>query len=579
MTDPFAATVTVIDTRTFEIVTVIPVGFLAWDATLSPDESVLYVATDAGVDVIDTATNTVTTTIPVGVAPQSVAFTPDGTRAYVTNILSDTVSVIDTATNTVVGTIFFDEGSFPNEVAVSPNGARTYVTASGSNTVSVIDTATNTVVATVPVGVQPFVVAVTPDSTRAYVSNGGSNTVSVIDTATNTVIATIPVGNQPQGIDVAPEGSKVYVAIAATNSVAVIDVASNTVTQTLPTDLGSPLNLEVTARRVYVSGGSGHLSVIDRVVEAVIKTVSTASDPENPFVFPFGLAVSEGAPLPGNPTITTQASPSNLAGTLFSDTATVTGGVNPTGEVIFRTYRNANCVNEAGSPIIRPLVNGTATAEAFLPEGTIYWHALYTGDANNNPATHPCDAPNESVVVRPFAPPPFTRVITGDLAGPVTVNNGDSVQIINARVVGPITVNPGGSLVVVNSQISGGIVATSPGFLRICGSQVAGPAGGQALGVFDADLPIIIGDAPNGCAGTRFAGNVNLIGNFGSIFNNNIVNGSLTVNNGGPGTTQLRSNTIYANLACSGNIPFDANRPLNRNTVVGTRSGQCVAPF
>jgi DNA-binding beta-propeller fold protein YncE len=47
--------------------------------------------------------------------------------------------------------------------------------------------------------------------------------------------------------------------------VAVIDVASNTVTNTLPTDIGSPINVEVTARRVYVTGLSGQVSVIDSV--------------------------------------------------------------------------------------------------------------------------------------------------------------------------------------------------------------------------------------------------------------------------------------------------------------------------
>src|SRR5256885_2255641 len=111
------------------------------------------------------------------------------TRAYVTNIISNTVSVIDTATNTVVATI--PVGLAPLGVAITPDGTRAYV-ANGSNIVSVIDTATNTVVATIPVGVEagPVGVAITPDGTRAYVANILSNTVSVIDTATNTVVAT-----------------------------------------------------------------------------------------------------------------------------------------------------------------------------------------------------------------------------------------------------------------------------------------------------------------------------------------------------------------------------------------------------
>ena len=76
--------------------------------------------------VIDTATNTVIATIPVGDTPCGVAVSPDGTRAYVTNLVDDTVSVIDTATNTVTATIPVGDG--PDGVAVSPDGTRVYVT-------------------------------------------------------------------------------------------------------------------------------------------------------------------------------------------------------------------------------------------------------------------------------------------------------------------------------------------------------------------------------------------------------------------------------------------------------------------
>src|SRR5437016_1101498 len=92
--------------------------------------------------------------MPVGAAP----------FAYVTNLVSDTVSVLATATNTVVATI--PVGHLPVGVAITPDGAHAYVTNVGS-TVSVIATATNTVVATVPVGTAPGGVAITPDGAHA----------------------------------------------------------------------------------------------------------------------------------------------------------------------------------------------------------------------------------------------------------------------------------------------------------------------------------------------------------------------------------------------------------------------------
>src|SRR2546430_13514164 len=66
-----------------------------------------YVANDQteNVSVIDTSTNTVVSIVPVGLTPRGVAITPDGAFAYVTNEVDSTVSVINTATNAVVDTV------------------------------------------------------------------------------------------------------------------------------------------------------------------------------------------------------------------------------------------------------------------------------------------------------------------------------------------------------------------------------------------------------------------------------------------------------------------------------------------
>ena len=580
VTDLFAGTVTVIDITTNTVIDTIPVGASPSDATPSPDGSTVYVSLqEAGaVAVIDTATNTVTNTIPVGILPSGIAFTPDGARAYVVNGQSNDVSVIDTATQTVVATIPLPEGASAISVAVTPDGATAYVTNGGLNTVSVIDTATNTVTADIPVGEAPYGVTVALDGTRAYVTNRVSNDVSVIDTATNTVIATIPVGPNPSGIAASPDGSTVYVASADAFTVSVIDAASNTVTATVPTGAGTLISVAVTNTRVYVTSLAGSLTVIDRAFNVVIASIPIG-DPDTFSGFAWGVAVvpADTPPPSATPTITTQASPNNLQGAVVSDTATVSGGANPTGEVIFRLYSDPDCLNEVFTST-NPLVGGTATSDNFGPApGTYYWRAVYTGDANNNPAATPCGAPDETVVISPFAPPPFTRTITGDTRGGVTVNANESVQIVNARVAGAVTVNPGGSLTVLNSQISQGIVANAPGFLSICGSQLAAPPRSQALGVFDAPVPVRIGDAARGCAGNRIAGQVNLIGNMAVTFANNIVSASVIANDNGPGQTDIRSNNIYRLLACSGNNPPPtATRPQTRNTA-GSRSGQCVS--
>ena len=62
----------------------------------------------------------------VGGYPTGIAITPNGSDAYVTNVLSNTVSVISTSTNTVVKTVRV--GSSPYWVAITPNGNDAYVT-------------------------------------------------------------------------------------------------------------------------------------------------------------------------------------------------------------------------------------------------------------------------------------------------------------------------------------------------------------------------------------------------------------------------------------------------------------------
>lgn len=581
VTEPSSSSVKVVDLGTNAVIDTIPIGsgFLV-EATASPNGNLVYVSDlETTVWVIRTATNTVATGITVGSGPTGIAFAPNGAAAYVAGSTSDTVSVINTATNTVTATIPLQAGSFANEVAVTPDGTKVYVANVGLDTVSVISTATNTVIATIPVGGGPYDVAVSPVGNRAYVSNSGSNTVSVINTGTNTVVATIPVGQNPRGVAVSPDGAAVYAVNNDSYTASEISTATNTVTATIPTTLGAPIAVAVTSRRVYVTSFGGPVAVIDRAARSVIATIAMGGPEDS--AFSWGIAVIPGTnpPPSATPTITTQASADNLVGAPVTDTATLSGGAGPTGSVIFRLFDDPACLNEV-STSTNPLVGGKATSSAFVPQaGTYYWRATYTGDANNNPAANPCQAPHESVVISPFAPPPFTRTLTGDVVGPVTVNAGESVQILNARVVGPVTVKPGGALTVTNSQISRGIVANAPRFLLICGTQVSGPSPGQALGVFDAPVPVRIGDQVRGCAGNRFAGSVNLINNTAQTFSNNVVAGNVTVNDGGPGPTLIQSNNVYGTLACSGNDPPPSlNRLLQRNTATA-KTGQCAGVF
>lgn len=274
--------VSVINTTTNLVDTLISVGRRPSSVTVSPDGSKVYVANEFSddVSVINTSTNTVSATFSVGSGPTGIAIHPSGGLLYVLNRLDNTVSAIFTSDNRLAKTI--SVGSLPNGIAASKEAGRIYVTNS-SGDVSVISMGNHQVLATIPVGSFPVGVAVSPDGSRAYVANSGfsDNTISVINTGTNSVIATIPVGNNPSGVVVSPDGSRVYVSNTNSHTVSIIDSRSNAVISTV--SVGSypyGVSLNSDGVRLYVvNRHSDDVSVINTRTESVIASVEVGSLP------------------------------------------------------------------------------------------------------------------------------------------------------------------------------------------------------------------------------------------------------------------------------------------------------------
>ncbi|MGH9281244.1 MAG: hypothetical protein ACRD12_24575 [Acidimicrobiales bacterium] len=283
-----------------------------------------------------------------------------------------------------------------------------------------------------------------------------------------------------------------------------------------------------------------------------------------------------------NPTLTTQASPSALLGGPVYDTATLAGGNAPTGTITLRLYGpdDAAC----GGPVAFTTTanvagNGSYTSAGFTPSalGTYRWTAAYSGDSRNNTASSPCNATNESVTVRPFAPPPPTATFSGDVPGPVAVKSGQSVLVMDGQLAGPITIEAGGALRLVNSRVTSGIVATNPAFLSICNSHVAAPAVNPTQGVVvtGASTPLRIGDPANGCPGNRIAGDVRITGNTGGLtLGANTVSGNMTVDNSTVGMVVVKANTVFGTLGCAGNSPAPVN--AGQTNTAATKTGQCA---
>ena len=177
--------------------------------------------------------------------------------------------------------------------------------------------------------------------------------------------------------------------------------------------------------------GSGTLDDTD-VAHYSVQTLS-----ENP-------PVSAAVYVPKNTTlVTTSVSPSSI--TLgssetpsASDTATLSGGYDPTGSITFYVYYSATSTPSCtGTPVFTssPVSvdgNGAYSSPAYTPSevGYYFWTANYTGDANNTGYTTSCGASGETLTVSPATPSistlvsPQSLVLGGSAQDTATLSGG-----------------------------------------------------------------------------------------------------------------------------------------------------------
>ena len=282
--------VAVINTSTNQVVTQIPVGVGASPIriAITPDRRKAFITDllSASISVLDTVTLTNIATIPVYNVPGETTITPDGRQLWVIHqapLASDPdhspVAVIDTATNLVIKTVLIP-GRGAKDILFTLDGRFAYVANNTLGEVDVIDTTTYQVTS-IPTEPGSRRLAISPAGDRVYVSNNYAASVSVIDTATQQVIATIPVGRAPMGIAITPNGEEVYATNQGDGTVSVIDTTTLTVIATIPT--GALCQRVVITRdgtKAFVQNGfSDTVSAIDTATHTVIATLPTGHQP------------------------------------------------------------------------------------------------------------------------------------------------------------------------------------------------------------------------------------------------------------------------------------------------------------
>src|SRR5918992_785139 len=128
------------------------------------------------------------------------------------------------------------------------------------------------------------------------------------------------------------------------------------------------------------------------------------------------------------PKITTTPSGTAPAGGDISDTATLTGGFNPTGTVTFKLFAPGDTACATPIATRTDTLSGSGTAASgnvtIGAAGTYRWTATYSGDANNNSVTSPCSDEQVEVTPQKLTGRAYALAAKASLAGIQLVNVG-----------------------------------------------------------------------------------------------------------------------------------------------------------
>jgi hypothetical protein len=171
-------------------------------------------------------------------------------------------------------------------------------------------------------------------------------------------------------------------------------------------------------------------------------TVSYAGDANNEAAgLPCGSANQASTVSKASPTLAGVATSPVVVGSTITDGATLAGGFEPGGQLVFRAYAPGN-LTCAGAALYEATVpvdgNGPYSPAGFSPGAGLYrWTVSYAGDANNEAAGLPCNSANQASTVNK-ASPALSGVATSAVAVGSPITDG-------ATLAGGF--EPGGQLV------------------------------------------------------------------------------------------------------------------------------------
>jgi YVTN family beta-propeller protein len=295
----------IIDTRTTQLVKVIPTDIAPEHLAFSPDSRWYYQGYPDGdsISVIDMQSLSKVKTIPGFAEPLNVTFLPDGSKAYVGNYGAHWVGVIDVRRHELLkkiqiapvpGVAKLDPAKYLGEIkginiaAPSNDGRYLYAADSDLAVVGVIDTVEDKVIKTIRVGLDPWRIYMSHDGKYGITANNGDETISIIDTRTNSVAATLEAGPDMTGINFA--AGKAFVISSTSGFVYVYDL--NSLKPAGRIKIGTNVQLEtattdIAGEKLYLAESTNHqIVIIDAKTHAIERV-------QNVGLFPWGTHIMD----------------------------------------------------------------------------------------------------------------------------------------------------------------------------------------------------------------------------------------------------------------------------------------------
>jgi YVTN family beta-propeller protein len=295
----------IIDTKTLQLVKVIPTDIAPEHLAFSPDSRWYYQGNPDGdsISVIDMQSLSKIKTIPGFAEPLNVTFLPDGSKAYIGNYGAHWVGVVDVRRHELIkkiqiadvpGVAKLDPDKYLGEIhginiaMPSPDGKYLYAADGTLGIVGVIDPREDKVVAHIRVGKDPWRIYMGHDGKYAITPNNGDETISIIDLKTNKVAATLEAGPNMTGVNFA--AGKAFVISSTSGFVYVYDMTSLKPAGRIK--MGTNIQLETATtdtkdEKMYLAESTNHeVIIIDGKTNAIERV-------KNVGLFPWGTHIMD----------------------------------------------------------------------------------------------------------------------------------------------------------------------------------------------------------------------------------------------------------------------------------------------